>query len=69
MEKKDSRIMRVDATFSAYASDLQRKMVEREHKVPSMTEVTRRIALESVHPYEEAGKGIKKIGSWGGRKL
>jgi hypothetical protein len=62
--KKDSSIMRVDASFTQYARDLQRKMVEREHKVPSMTEVTRRIAIESVHPYEEAKKGLRKIGEW-----
>lgn len=62
--KKDSTIMRVDVSFSAYAKDLQRKIVEREHKVPSMTEVTKRIAVESVHPYEEAKNGFKKIGKW-----
>lgn len=64
MEKKRSEIMRVDAKFAEYAKELQKKIYEREHKVSSITEVTGRMATECVHPYEEAGKGLKKIGKW-----
>jgi len=64
MEKKKSEVMRVDAMFGEYARNLQRTMAERERKVPSITEVTHRIATEGVHPYEQAGQGIRKIGKW-----
>ena len=62
MTKSD--VMRVDRNFSAYAKEIQMKIAQREHKVLSLTEVTGRIATESVHPYEEAKKGFRKMGEW-----
>ena len=59
-----SEVMRVDKEFVAYANSLRRTISERERKIPSLTEVTQRIARESVHPYEEAKKGLGKIGRW-----
>lgn len=64
MDKKRSEVIRVDASFVEYAHGLQRVIAQREREVPSLTEVTKRIAQESVHPYEEAGHGLKKIGKW-----
>lgn len=64
MEKHNTKVMRVDAAFSEYAFELQKRIVDRERRVISITEVTRRIANESVHPYEEAKKGIRKLGTW-----
>ena len=59
-----SHMMRVSIQFEEYAKQLQVKMAERERKVPTLTEVSKRIATESVHPYEDARKGVKKIGGW-----
>jgi hypothetical protein len=64
IDKKNSSVMRISPEFEAYAKDIQMKIMEREHKVPSITEVTKRIANECVHPYEKADKGLKKIGQW-----
>ena len=61
---KRSEVMRVDSEFIEYAHCLQRAISQKERKVPSLTEVTQRIARESVHPYEEAKKGVRKIGGW-----
>ena len=61
---KKSEVMRVGPNFVEYAKCLQRSIANKEHKVLSLTDVTERIATESVHPYEQAGKGLKKIGQW-----
>ena len=64
MDKQNSRIMRVDASFVAYTKEIQMRIMEREKSIPSMTEVTKRIANESVHPYQHLGKALGKIGQW-----
>ena len=64
MDKKNSQVMRVDASFVAYTKEIQMRIMERERNVPSLTEVTKRIANESVHPYQHLGKALRKIGDW-----
>jgi len=59
-----STVIRASPEFVEYSKCIQRLIVTREHKVPSLTEVTKRIANESVHPYEDVKHGFKKIGKW-----